>query len=135
MKDNNIALSEAFLSLGIPVDISKVNTWSMSDVNAYPPYFRFKFKGLDKTNGIYLLIKKNIEEFKGALEWTVITREDVSSYVVLPKIFAENWSAGKPFRKEYFLNIFSELEYSQMIDKAIDDIPHLAEAIKRIKPS
>jgi hypothetical protein len=131
--DGNNANSLMFETLD---NIRKIGTpsvsmWALNDKYSSPPYFKFRFEDTPSDDAIYKVLHEIIEEFKGSLQWEIIHDEKKSSsFFILPKAFASFiFKDNFVFEKQSFLVLLSQAEYESTIDKAIIDVPNLAEYI------
>jgi hypothetical protein len=127
---DNLKIYEAFESMGKSLNVSKITMWNSKDIYSYPPFFRFKFKGIDKNDRLYMGLQNCVGMFSGNLKWEITTREDVSNYILMPSIFISLLIEHKSFTRDYFVDKIGEENYISLIDSAIRDIPELAKAIR-----
>ncbi|MEO6176913.1 MAG: hypothetical protein ABIP27_17300 [Flavobacterium circumlabens] len=109
------------LSKIAPVEASKVNMISLDDKYAYPPFFRFKFKGFDKDDDIYILLESIVNRFNGNLEWSLITKSQSRNFILIPKIF-EIYLDNEFYNINNYIKKMTLSKYKKNIDLAIDDI-------------
>jgi hypothetical protein len=117
-----------YLSQVSPVHVSKVNIISLNDKYSYPPFFRFKFQGIDKNNERYSRLETIVQEFKGNLKWSLITNSETENFILIPQIFVSD--LGNDFYKtDKYIKENSFVDYKRNIDYAIEDIPKLGDYI------
>jgi hypothetical protein len=127
-KEINREIHKALECLGI-IETSKITMFATDDKYCHPPFLRFRYKGVDKKNKIYDVIKNGIVEFKGNLKWDLITKESSKNYIIVPIVFEKYIEEGDFYNKKNSVE-FNIEEYEKFIDAAIDDIPNLAVAIR-----
>ncbi|HTF81676.1 MAG TPA: hypothetical protein VL947_08120 [Cytophagales bacterium] len=132
MMDLNKQVYYAIASLGFPITTSLISMWPSSDIYARVPYLRFRYGGVDKEDQIYMSIKAKINSFHGNLKWDMVTRQEAPNYLITPCDFIKSLNPLVLYEKEEYILKFSETQYRETIDKAIADVPSLANAIRRV---
>ncbi|MCD0465972.1 hypothetical protein [Flavobacterium sp. ENC] len=107
---------------------SKVSMYSIDDPYSHPPFLRFRFENIDKEDEKYNFLRDVFVNFKGNLEWNLMTKSESSNFIIIPDIFSDDLEKDF-YNQEYYREKFTLLEYHQLIDNAIEDIPNLAKYI------
>ena len=133
MKDDEVnrLLYETINSI-YAIATSRVSIWSIEDKYAHVPFFRFRFKGHEHQEDLYKRLSNIIDRFKGNYTWSLGKNSSpLSSFIIAPSIYIGRLLKDKSvYRKEEFLNEMASEDYKTMVDKAIEDVPLLAEYIK-----
>lgn len=126
--DINRSVFEALDNIA-PIQTSKVSMYAIDDSYAHPPFLRFRFKGVLKHDPIYNHIKLVIENFKGNLEWSLITKPESQNYIIILSFFVDSLTLGNFYKKDFYVSKLGNDLYNELIDKSIEDIPNLSIAI------
>ncbi|MBB4808266.1 hypothetical protein HNP38_003608 [Chryseobacterium defluvii] len=116
-----------------PIRTAKVSMFPLDDIYGRPPFLRFGFSLPDETELITIL-KNIINEFEGNLEWLIRKRPENKNCILIPVIFEEVPSEGQFYKKSFWIKQFGEEIYKKYVDFALEDIPKLAEHIKKRFP-
>lgn len=117
-----------------PIRTSRVSMFPLDDVYGHPPFLRFGFSLEDETELITIL-KKSVNEFEGNLKWIIIKKKESKNCILIPVIFEEISSEGQFYKKDFWIKQFGENIYKHYIDSALEDIPKLAEHLKKEFPN
>lgn len=102
--------------------------YPLDDKYGHPPFLRFRFKYLSKSDSIYSNIGNSISGFQGNLKWVMYTNDSIKNFIIIPQIFNIKIE-GSFYDNTNFIYIFGENKYKQLVDEAIGDIPLLAQII------
>ncbi|OIN55609.1 hypothetical protein [Arsenicibacter rosenii] len=126
----NTLIYEALESLA-PLATAKASMFPTDDKYGHPPFLRFRFKNKNKNDTIYHNIKYALERLNGRVKWELYEKPDTENYLIIP-VFFERLNTGIRFYdKEVYLALLGKELYYKKIDEALDDIPALAEMIKK----
>ena len=102
------------------------------DINNFliPPFFRFRYKNVDKSDLIYHKIAFAIDAFEGHLDWCLSSNEESSNYLIIPEVFKDYLDIPKAFYSDYIINNIGSELYNDYINKSIEDIPKLAKVLE-----
>ena len=118
-----------------PIETARVSMFSIDNQYNHPPFFRFRFKNIDKNDPIYTKIMNSISLFKGNLKWKCSTVDYSNNYIIYPCILDTYDESDSINKKERYIAILGENLYYKKIDDCINDIPELAKAIGSIHRS
>lgn len=130
--DINTIMFETLYKIS-PLRTSKVSMFSLDDIYGHPPFLRFGFYLVDETELISIL-EKITNEFEGNLEWLIRKKPESKNCILIPIIFEEIQSEGQFYKKNFWIKQFGEDIYKKYVDFALEDIPKLAEHIKKEFP-
>ncbi|MBB4808259.1 hypothetical protein HNP38_003601 [Chryseobacterium defluvii] len=116
-----------------PIRTAPVSMFPLDDAYGHPPFLRFGFSLADEAELITIL-KNIINEFEGNLEWLIRKRPENKNCILIPVIFEEVPSEGQFYKKNFWIQQFGEEIYKKYVDFALEDIPKLAEHIKKRFP-
>lgn len=109
---------------------AKVSMFPLDDSYGHPPFLRFGFALINEEELISLL-KNIVDEYEGNLKWLIRKMPERKNCILIPKIFEEIPSDGQFYKKDFWIKQFGEHVYKHYIDAALEDIPKLAEHIKK----
>lgn len=109
---------------------ARVSMFPLDDFYGHPPFLRFGFSLVDETELISIL-QKIINEFEGNIEWRIRKKTESKNCILIPTIFEEIQSEGQFYKKDFWIKQFGEDIYKRYVDFALEDIPKLAEYIKK----
>ncbi len=132
LMERNRSVFMALESIG-PISTSMVTIFGMEDPCSRHPFLRFRFTGLPKNSPVYENIRLALAAFQGQLEWRLLTREDAENYILAP-VLLENFANGQnlPSLAE-LIEKLGKQEFERRIQWAIEDIPGVAECIRKCK--
>ncbi|MEO6175786.1 MAG: hypothetical protein ABIP27_11615 [Flavobacterium circumlabens] len=124
------ANSSIFLALSkiVKIATSRISMYSIDDPYSHPPFLRFRFENIDKEDEKYNFLRDALVNFKGNLDWNLVTKSELSNFIITPAIFSDDLEKDF-YNKEYYREKFTLLKYQQLIDGAIEDVPNLAKYI------
>lgn len=127
MKDSetNRMIYMSLNSIGYEIETSRINMYSIENRYSYSPFFRFRFKKIEKNDPIYDKIKLIINSFEGNLKWDMITHESTSNFIIIPKVFSDvnNLSYNN---RDYYSEKYTKEKFEELIDLSINDIKGLS---------
>ncbi len=118
-----------------PIATARLSMWPINDKYARLPCFRFRFKDTNKDDAIYTKVQETLGNYPGSIKWTLLTRDEVLNYIMVPEKFKHHYFDGKGIEKDELLTYYSEQEYKNIIDLLVLDIPNLASHIASHLPS
>ena len=90
------------------------------------PFFRFRYRNIPKDNELYLDLKSRVENFQGNYNWTISSKENRESYILVPSKF-EKYLKSSSLK---FTDIrFEEKNIDKFLQDLCEDIPQLCVVI------
>jgi len=109
--NNELIASSGFFSLNPDKDL---------------PFFRFRYRNIPKDNELYLDLKSRVENFQGNYNWTISSKENRESYILVPSKF-EKYLKSSSLK---FTDIrFEEKNIDKFLQDLCEDIPQLCVVI------
>ncbi|MCD0474693.1 hypothetical protein LPB87_09860 [Flavobacterium sp. EDS] len=119
-------------SIGYEIETSRINMYSIENRYSYSPFFRFRFKKIEKNDSIYNKIKLVINSFEGSLEWDMITHENTSNFIIIPKVFSDvNYLSYN--NRDYYSKKYTKEKFEEFVDLSINDINELSIKISSLQ--
>lgn len=112
------------------IKTSKVSMYSLDDLYAHPPFLRFRFDLIDKSDKCYKILEDIITDFKGSLKWCLTTKVGTENFIIIPAVFL-NYLEKDFYNRKLYDEEFSPNEYKLLVEKSIADIPFLANHISK----
>jgi hypothetical protein len=132
LMERNRSVYLALESIG-PISTSMVTIFGIEDPCSRHPFLRFRFTGLPKNSPVYENIWQALAALQGQLEWIFLTREDAGNYIIAP-VLLENFAKEQnlPSLAESIKKLGKQ-EFEKRIQLAIEDIPGVAECLRKCK--
>jgi hypothetical protein len=108
------------------IETSLVSMWPLDDKYSRVPFLRFRFVNTDKTDIVYTRLKDVITNYSGGLKWSLLTRDDVPNYILLPKVFEKYFYDQMLNNIGFIVSEMTESKYRLVIDTVVIDVPSLA---------
>ncbi|MEA9414464.1 hypothetical protein [Flavobacterium sp. PL02] len=123
--ETNRMLYISLNSIGYEIETSRINMYSIENRYSYSPFLRFRFKKIEKNDSIYSKIKLVINSFEGNLKWDMITHENTSNFIIIPKVFSDvnNLSYNN---RDYYSKKYTKEKFEELVDLSINDINELS---------